>query len=327
MFTRNLFRAGLLLAIMAGLLLAILNGAPVGATGDETPDWTVRLDDKVVRGDYHSRYPLGFPWPPAELVGQNCSAVAKARNNGSVHPESDIFIVSGYVDNQERIWLRDVEREAGAKTVGEGAIEFLEGEQVGIWVILGPDEVFSGGIRVDFYCDPPELTEYLVFMPIVNAPAEPPPTPVCDGEIASVAITNKYGEQIASGMVPFVPMPAPQWWVGLLHEGDRVDLSYSREVELSVSNISDGLYHKFNEPVATASFVANWPNIDPDNDVWGLPLSVLRTHRVYLTTASFVDANGKTCLSPNGAQWDPPETRAIAADWVPEGFTPLNLQR
>jgi hypothetical protein len=105
------------------------------------------------------------PW----LQGESCAIEVETDNNQSVHPGTDILIVSG----ADSVTVSDVESESGLVTVAAGELVF--GETVVASIRLGPDGIASGGVRTDFLCDQllPTTTTEAIVSPTSSTP---PPT-------------------------------------------------------------------------------------------------------------------------------------------------------
>lgn len=306
----------LLAVILTALFLII---APlVGASGtDEVPDWTIEID-QVVRGDYMSRYPLGFFDPPQDIEGLTCLGVGRAKNNGSPHAESDLFATDD-LQSDNRIWWRNVEREPGAVTHGEGELVIPTGDQkVGIWVLLGPDGVFSGGIKIKFYCQPQEPETYYAYLPIIAPPegAAPPPTPMCEDEALLASITDQTAE------LAFEPWPGTDRDFGIWGPSQVLTLASAsgRTLDWEVSEGAQAYQYLTDSPIK--GFVAYWPNLTTD---WYSNPVVLQTHAEYHVRASFVGQDNTLCMVSGWFQVDPPETdRASGESLKPAGLLPVN---
>lgn len=108
--------------------------------------------DTVVRGAEGSQHHLGSAVVPEELRGRTCRVVARAENQGSVHPGNDLIVTSG----NDVLVLAGVEDEPFGEVVGQG--ELTLGAQVDVVLVLGPDEVFSAGIDIEITCPVPATT-------------------------------------------------------------------------------------------------------------------------------------------------------------------------
>jgi hypothetical protein len=89
---------------------------------------------------------------PEENQGQECSVVAHAQNQGSVHPDNDLLVTSG----SSQVVIPDVEAEPGGSVEGEGTL--VLGTTIVVSLRMGPDEVFSAGFDVIIDCLPDETT-------------------------------------------------------------------------------------------------------------------------------------------------------------------------
>jgi LPXTG-motif cell wall-anchored protein len=108
---------------------------------------------------------------PAHVNG-SCDVSVIGENNESVHPNTDIFVVSA-----NEVAAQDVERMAGnVLTPADGTL--LLGETITVRVRLGPDGVFSGGLlTVSFDCTPPPpppTTPTTIAPPVTPAGGETP---------------------------------------------------------------------------------------------------------------------------------------------------------
>ena len=82
----------------------------------------------------------------SKFVGMTCKVTAHAENQGSVHPDNNLDIVSG----NSKVTLKDVERAAGVVTNAEG--ELTLGNKVVVNLVMGKDGVFSAGMDVKLKC-------------------------------------------------------------------------------------------------------------------------------------------------------------------------------
>ena len=128
------------------------------------------------------------PW----LQGESCAIEVETDNNQSVHPGTDILIVSG----ADSVTVSDVESESGLVTVAAGELVF--GETVVASIRLGPDGIASGGVRTDFLCDqllPTTTTE--------------PPTTTTEAIVSPTSSTPPPTSTTVPPTVPVAPAPAP----------------------------------------------------------------------------------------------------------------------
>lgn len=89
---------------------------------------------------------------PEENQGQECSVVAHAQNQTSVHPDNDLLVTSG----SSQVVIPDVEAEPGGTVEGEGTL--VLGTTIVVSLRMGPDGVFSAGFDVIVDCPPDETT-------------------------------------------------------------------------------------------------------------------------------------------------------------------------
>lgn len=148
----------------------VVVSAPVGAQAPSGLDIPL---ETVVRGDAGSEHLLVTEPVPAEHQGKECTATVGGANNESVHPDTNLIVRSG----ESEIELLDIEREAGAITEGTGPLTL--GTEVTVSVVLGEDEVFSGGTVLSIECPTPEEpTTTTTTTPPTSAPPEAtPPAP------------------------------------------------------------------------------------------------------------------------------------------------------
>lgn len=94
--------------------------------------------------------------PPIEvasdLVGRECTAVARSKNQSSVHPGNDLLVETG----DSEVLIQDVEAVPGATVNASGTV--VMGSEITVSLIMGPDEVFSAGIDVLVDCAPGATT-------------------------------------------------------------------------------------------------------------------------------------------------------------------------
>jgi hypothetical protein len=120
----------------------------------------------------------------ADDVGRECGVVAQGVNNESVHPNSDLLVRSG----GDEVVVPDVERAPNARTEATGTLTLAS--EVSVFVRLGPDGVFSGGLVVTLDCPLP--------------PPPPPPRPVA----ACVETVNPHGENVPPAGSTTLPGPS-----------------------------------------------------------------------------------------------------------------------
>ncbi|MEO1061431.1 MAG: LPXTG cell wall anchor domain-containing protein [Actinomycetota bacterium] len=134
-------------AAIVAVLLAVF--APAAAAQDNVIDIPI---DTVVREPEGSITPLVSIDVPPEGVGLTCTGEAVTSNQGSVHPNNDLLVETG----GETFVFEDVEDQPGLTIPASGS--FVLGETFTVSLRMGPDEVFSGGIRIQVDCAPPETT-------------------------------------------------------------------------------------------------------------------------------------------------------------------------
>jgi hypothetical protein len=115
-------------------------------------------------------------------VGRECGVVAQGVNNESVHPNSDLLVRSG----GDEVVVPDVERAPNARTEATGTLTL--GSEVSVFVQLGPDGVFSGGLVVTLDC---------------LLPPPPPPRAVA----GCVETVNPHGQNVPPAGSTTLPGP------------------------------------------------------------------------------------------------------------------------
>ena len=133
-------------AVIAALIAVF---APAAAAQDDVIDIPI---DTVVREPEGSITTLVSIDVPAEGVGLTCTGEALTSNQGSVHPNNDLLVETG----GQTFVFEDVEDVPGRTIPASGT--FVLGETFSVSLRMGPDEVFSGGIRIQVDCTPPETT-------------------------------------------------------------------------------------------------------------------------------------------------------------------------
>lgn len=105
--------------------------------------------DTVVRGaGEHILSDEAYP----QYSGKVCAVKVTARNQESVHPGNDLRVSSG----SDSVLLEDVENEANAEVVASGDLTL--GDRITVTLIMGPDQLFSGGLDVELNCIDPTPT-------------------------------------------------------------------------------------------------------------------------------------------------------------------------
>jgi LPXTG-motif cell wall-anchored protein len=138
------------LGVMASAVVAT-GFAAVPAWAQEQAVVEIPLDT-VVRGEPGSEHLLATESIAPEDAGRECRVAAEGVNNESIHPNTDLLVRSG----GSEVVVPDVEREPDVRTEAAGTI--VLGTDVSVFVRLGPDGVFSGGLVVTIECAPAPTT-------------------------------------------------------------------------------------------------------------------------------------------------------------------------
>jgi hypothetical protein len=152
----------------------------------------------VAYGEQGSLHVLASTPVDAALQGSSCTVRAVADNNGSVHPDSTLTVVSGSTS----VRLLDVESAPGKTTDGSGTLVLAADLLVS--VTLGPDGVFSGGIEVMLTCESPPPTT--TTPPTTTQP--PSTTTVPDHPTTEVVVTVRTDPPVQPPVTPAPPRPA-----------------------------------------------------------------------------------------------------------------------
>lgn len=162
---------------LSGLTIGSLPMAAVvhaqGADTSEQAGTVITIPiDKVVRGDSASENEVGA----RDIANGEYQVRVVSMNQESVHPDSDIIIRSG----DSEVAVRDVESGAFKEGTAEGSLNVTDGK-VAVYVKLGADKVFSGGVRVTLEAveQPPKAPEEPEFPVTPEEPVTPevPETP------------------------------------------------------------------------------------------------------------------------------------------------------
>lgn len=138
-----------------------VSGLSVGTASAASNSSSINISvNTVVRADEGATRVLQTKTVSSEKKGEACTVVAKAKNQGSVHPGNNLVVRSG----NSQIVLRNVERAAGATT--ESSSKITLGDQITVSLVMGRDKVFSGGMDVALDCEKPEPVKSV-------APAQP----------------------------------------------------------------------------------------------------------------------------------------------------------
>jgi hypothetical protein len=103
--------------------------------------------DTVVRAPEGSQTALATSAVPAEAVGQVCSVVSHAANQRSIHPNNDLIVDSG----ASQVVLPDVESVPNSTVEATGPLTL--GSSIEVSLLMGEDEVFSGGFDIVVECE------------------------------------------------------------------------------------------------------------------------------------------------------------------------------
>ncbi len=112
--------------------------------------------DTTIHGPEGNRAALHAPVTPESIglvTGALCQVQAVGFNQRSEHPDNDVEVG----DQAGFVTLADVEAVAGKITNADGLLVLPP--LISFVLVMGPDEVYSGGLRVDFDCtDEPATT-------------------------------------------------------------------------------------------------------------------------------------------------------------------------
>lgn len=142
---RTLYAASISIAAMSAVAVTVpafaqstSSTSTVRTTETEPKTVTIPVDT-VVRGEAGKIYPLE-KW---DVVNGEYTVTVKAVNQKSEHPNSDIIVRS----QKSQLTVEDVENEAFVEKTANGSL-IVEDGQVHVYVKLGKDKVFSGGVEV-----------------------------------------------------------------------------------------------------------------------------------------------------------------------------------
>ncbi len=113
--------------------------------------------DTTIHGPEGNRAALHAPVTPESIglvTGALCQVQAVGFNQSSVHADNDVEVG----DQAGFVTLADVEAVAGKITNADGLLVLPP--LISFVLVMGPDEVYSGGLRVDLDCtdEPPTTT-------------------------------------------------------------------------------------------------------------------------------------------------------------------------
>jgi hypothetical protein len=136
--------------LLGSIVVSVFGMAVVGLAepvGAQETEIVIELDG-VATGEEGSVLELVNRPVDASLVGATCSVSGRTENNESVHPGNDIIIASG--DSVAEV--PNVEELENEIIAGTGTVTL--GDSIIVSIRFGPDEVTSGGIFLDFVCQP-----------------------------------------------------------------------------------------------------------------------------------------------------------------------------
>ena len=148
-----------LLVFLSVFIMLWSHVTPANAQETITFDVEVPQGTQVIEGPAGSTHPFSAP-VPSNAVGLTCTAIDIADNNASVHLGNNIILTSA----GGQIVMRNVEREPGVTTSGEGTL--VLGTEITATIVLSPEpnwydrSIFSGVhiVRVTCELPPPETT-------------------------------------------------------------------------------------------------------------------------------------------------------------------------
>jgi len=148
--------------------------------------------DQVVRGQSGEVHLLVEVPVTADVVGLSCPVHAVSDNQQSVHPDSDLIIRSG----PSEVVLEDVESEAFVQITAEGSLTLAE--TVSVWVRLGPDRVFSGGLTVTIACSAATTTTEVSGTSVTNQPSTTDTGPSTTAPATTSSTGDVVGTSVAT---------------------------------------------------------------------------------------------------------------------------------
>lgn len=108
--------------------------------------------DTIVREEQGSVIELASVEVPEDAIGLLCTGVVTTANQESVHPGNDLIVETG--DSSVR--FEDVEDIPGRTITGSGS--FVLGGTFTVFLVMGPEQIFSGGLVVVVECEAPITT-------------------------------------------------------------------------------------------------------------------------------------------------------------------------
>jgi len=195
---RHVWTGGLLAAVIAGVVLTA--GVAVGQVQELQPmTITIPIDD-IQRGDPGESFLVATERLPE---GINCSGTLKTDNNESVHPDTNIIMVSATTAT-----IFDVEVAAyESRSLGLRSGVFESDGLVRVFVQVGPDGVSSTGFDLVIDCAGITTTTTTT-VPPTSTTSTTGPTVTTSSSIP-VGVPSGIGPVGDGGLSPFVT------WLGL----------------------------------------------------------------------------------------------------------------
>ncbi len=184
--------AGLLIGLLAALLVIVALAPAVSASS--SIDIVIAVTT-VVRGSEGDVVELASEDVPEEFQGKTCTVKAVSQNQGSVHPDNDLRVVSG----GSSVLLEDVEAVPGGTVETDGTL--VLGSVIVVSLLLGPDGVFSAGIVIEIDC-PPLVTTTTEATTTTTIPDEVSPTSIVSTTTTIVSTTTTIVSTTDPGVSP-----------------------------------------------------------------------------------------------------------------------------
>ncbi len=134
------------IAVVSLMAFSVMTATMPVSAAENTPAASTTANDSIsipitshVRGDAGSEHTLATK----TVANGEYTVKVVARNQGSIHPNSDIIVRSG----TSSVSVLDVERISNSLTNGDGKLTVADGKVV-VSLKLGADKVFSGGVDV-----------------------------------------------------------------------------------------------------------------------------------------------------------------------------------
>ncbi len=138
-------RYGVAILGVAALTLAVASPAAAEDMWEVPVDTIVRSKPGVVTE-------LVVIDVPEQQQGASCDLDVIGQNQGSIHLGNDLLVESG----DSEVVVAGVEDTAFQTT--PKSVEIVLGSTITVSLVMGPDEVFSGGLTLSFDCPPPPTT-------------------------------------------------------------------------------------------------------------------------------------------------------------------------